>query len=312
MESKNEERAVKNSPFDNDKEIDIGIEIFKKIQRAFSKVFKIFASSLLFLFQVIRKRLLLLGISAFLGAGAGILLYSNTTPTYYASMIVTSRLLKNLYCAEMIDNLQLIIDDKSYNLLAKTLKVSKKVAEQIDEIEYNNLYEIEENEDTVILGLPFKISLFVYDPVVIDTMQTAIINFLENNEYSLKRRKIRKKKFELLEGKFKKEVLELDSLKWLLASAVGQRANASGFNFGEPLDPLNVYREVINFYKKQLDYNSQQILINNIQVISPFMPREKPDSPKLLLNIIIGGLIAFFIGFLIALRLEVKRSAKLN
>jgi len=312
MESKNEERIVRNSAERDDSEIDTGIEALLKIQRSISKFFMKLSYSVSYLFQVIRKRLLFLIISIIIGAGAGILLYFNTTPTYHTSMTLTSRVLDNRHCATIIENLQLIVDDESYNLLAKTLKVSEKVAEQIDEIEYANLYKIEDDKDTVLLGIPFKISLSVYDPAVIDTMQVALVNYLEDNEYSHIRKAIRKQEKELLIEKFQGEISQLDSLKGIIAASLIQRGTSSGIIFGEPLDPLNVYRESIKLYKQELELNSNLILNDNIQVISPFMAREKPDSPKLLLNIIIGGLIAFFIGFLIALRLEIKRSAKLN
>lgn len=296
-----------NKPVIQDDEIDLRA-FMKTIQQVFSKLLTKF----LYLFIVIQKRLKLLIIISIAGIGMGILSFLIMKPVYESSMTLTSRVLDNRHCAAIIENLQLIVDDESYNLFAKILKVSEKVAEQINEIEYANLYEIDENEDTVILGLPFKINLSVYDPAVIDTMQVALVNYLENNEYSLIRKAIRKQEQELLIEKFRGEISQLDSLKGIIAASLIQRGTSSGIIFGEPLDPLNVYRESIKLYKQELELNSNLILNDNIQVISPFIAREKPDSPKLLLNIIIGGLIAFFIGFLIALRLEIKRSAKLN
>lgn len=294
-------------PVIQDDEIDLGA-FMKTIQQVFSKLLTKFS----YLFTVIQKRIIFLAVISIAGIVIGILSFLLMKPIYESSMTLTSRVLNNKHCAAIIENLQFIVDDESSNLLAKTLKVSEKVAEQIDDIEYATLYEIENDKDTVLLGIPFKISLSVYDPVVIDTMQIALVNYLENNEYSLIRKAIRKRNKELLIEKFQGEITQLDSLKSVVAASLIQRGTSLGIIFGEPLDPLNVYREGIKLYKQELELNSDLILNDNIQIIDGFLAREEPDWPILWLNIIIGGLIAFFIGFLIALRLETKHSEKLN
>ena len=95
-----------------------------------------------------------------------------------------------------------------------------------------------------------------------------------------------------------------------MANNLTPRGSASGFVFGQPLDPINVYKEQIKLFKDELELNSDLLLIDNIQVVQDFFPRPKPDSPKLEKNIYMGGVVAFLIGLTMAFSFEVKKKRK--
>ena len=77
--------------------------------------------------------------------------------------------------------------------------------------------------------------------------------------------------------------------------------------FGEPIDPVNIYKEGIAYFQKELDLNKESILIDNIQVISDFSARDKPDSPRLWKTTGAGGSAGLLLGLLIASSLERKK-----
>jgi hypothetical protein len=300
---------INQPPVNPDDEIDMGL-FFRRLGRIFSGAGKGVSQSA----GLILRRPVLIGLFLLFGIGAGTLLYYIATPVYKASMTLTSNVLSNDYCSDRIEDLQLVVKDRSYSLLAKKLQISQSTAEKIKMIAYAEIYEPDEKErDSIIIGIPFKVKLEVIDPVVIDSLQTALLNYLENNEYSLARKKIRRESMEQMREKLGKEITQLDCLKVIVAnSLLTRQGSAGGIVIGQPLDPLNVYREDIILFQQKLGISSDLSLINNIQVIDGFLAREKPDSPKLLKNIVIFGAIFGLIGFIIAWRSEKRKPVPLQ
>lgn len=219
--------------------------------------------------------------------------------------------MNNEYCADEIENLNQIIKDKTPDLLAEHLKINNQVAGALKKIEFDNyderLNELYDEKDTIVLGLPFKIRVYSYDNTVFKELQTALVKHLENNEYSLKRKMIKINNIHALKEKINKDMKDLDSLKFTIAANMTPRGTENGFVFGQPLDPLNTFREGIRLYKEELDLNTSLELIDNIQVIQDFTPRAKPYSPRLFFNIIVFGTGGFFLGVLLAFFLERKK-----
>ena len=116
---------------------------------------------------------------------------------------------------------------------------------------------------------------------------------------------------QLMREKLKGEMHQLDSLKITVSTNLLPRGNSSGFVFGQPIDPINIYKEGISYFQKELDLNREIILIDNIQVIQDFSPRNKPDSPNFLRTTVTGGSLGFLFGLMLALILE-KRKAQPN
>lgn len=287
-------------------EIDLRL-IYNKIKQLFSSLGD-FISSII---NVIKKRFILLVLFALAGAGAGIGLFYISKPVYISSVTLTSSTLSNEYCSDMIEDLELIIKDKTPELLAKKLNIDVNSVRAIKELEFNNydekLKKIYANKDTVVLGRPFKITVYAYNNTVFDTLQNALINYLENNEYALKRKKIRVENIQLMREKLKEEIHQLDSLKFVVASNLLPRGNSTGFVFGQPIDPVNIYKEGIRLFQDDLDLNTSLVLSDNIQVIQDFSPRRKPDSPNMRRNIFTYGSILFLLGLTLAFSLERKK-----
>ncbi len=262
-------------------------------------------------FRIVKKRWALVLVFALLGTGAGAGLFFITKPTYIATVTLSSSMLSNDYCADIIHGLQLIIEDNTPKLLAQKLKIDTTAAKEIKGVEFYNYYEkiTEKNKDkdTVILGLPFKIKVCASNNTVFDTLQKALVNYLENNAYALKRKEINKENNQLMRYKLNAEIQQLDSLKSVVASNLLPRTTLSGFVFGQPLDPINVYREGINLFQHYLDLNKESLLIDNIQVIIDFSPRDRPDNPVLWKSITEGVIAGLFLSLITVFILERKK-----
>jgi len=271
---------------------------------------------LFYILLIVKKRWILLLTFCMLGAGLGVTLFFTSKPIYISTLTLTSSTLNNDFCSELINELQLFIEDDTPELLAKKLKIGMGTAKEIRKIEFDNFNEKlnkkYKEEDTVVLGLPFKIKVFALNNSIFDTLQTAFVNYLENNDYALKRKEIRKQNIQLLRKKLNDQIIELDSLKNVVATNLLPRGNISGFVFGQPLDPINVYKEAIALFQNDLDLNTQYILIDNIQIINPFSIRNKPASPRLVKSITTGAIAGFLLGMLTAFILAARRRTGSN
>lgn len=290
-------------------EIDLGL-LYIKIKQFVFGVWSLFSDSI----HILKKRWTLVLFISLLGAGGGAGLFFITKPVYISTLVLSSNTLSNDFCADLIDNLNAIVRDNDPELLAKRLNIDVASASAIRKLEFENydekLKEKYDDMDTIALGLPFKVKAYVLHNTVFDTLQTGLVNYLENNKYSLKRKAIKKENTLLMRDKLQNEIKQLDSIKSSMANNLTPRGSASGFVFGQPLDPINVYKEQIKLFKDELELNSDLLLIDNIQVVQDFFPRPKPDSPKLEKNVYLGGVVAFLIGLTMAFSFEVKKKRK--
>lgn len=290
-------------------EIDLRL-VYNKIKQIFMGFWNFIIDILTNIYKVIRKRLLLCIMISILGIGVGIGLFFVQKPIYVSVMTLSSSVLNNDFCEDLILGLQTIVEDDTPELLAQRLNITVQSAKEIKKIQFHNYSEKLKKKytekDTVVLGLPFVIKADVYNPTVFDTLQKALVNYLENNNYSLKRKEIAKQNNIAMRGKIINEIRDLDSLKFIIASNMAHRGKENGFVFGQPLDPINTFREGIGLFKEELNLNTALILSDNIQVIEDFAPKAKPDSPRLLRNIVYYGAGGFLLGLIISFYLERK------
>jgi len=298
---------MQSEPEKND-EIDLRV-IYRALKDSISNLWKFTVG----LFLLVLKRWIMVLCFSLLGLAIGIGLFFIVKPTYVSTLILSSHVLTNDYCADIIQELELIVEDDTPNLLAKKLKIDSVTAKEIKRIEFYNydekLKEKYKDKDTIVLGRPFKIKVFAYSNIIFDTLQKALVNYLENNPYALKRKEIKKQDNIMMREKLKTEIKQLDSLKNAVSVNLLPRGNQSGFVFGQPIDPINIYREGVLFFQKELELNKEMILMDNIQVISDFSVRGKPNSPKLSVATTAGGIGGFLFGLIFALFLERRKKA---
>ena len=291
---------------EKDDDIDLGL-VFTKIGHVFTSLWDF----LLTVFQIAKKRWGLLLLCSLLGAGTGAGLFLVAKPVYCATLTLSSKTLSNDFCADIINNLELIIKDNSPELLAKTLKIDVIDAKAIKGLAFDNydekLKKKYEDKDTIVLGLPFRVNASAFNNTVFFTLQNSLVNYLEDNEYALKRKQIKIKNTMMLRANIKKQISQLDSLKFKITADVSPRGTASGFVFGQPIDPINIFKEETDLFENDLELSKELSLIENIQIIQGFQPRDKPDSPRLIKYIVLFLSGFFILGLIISLLLERKK-----
>ncbi len=260
------------------------------------------------LLQILLTKWILFSFIILLGCGVGYSIYSISPPVYISSVSISSKILTNDYCASIIGKLSETVADGTPELIAKKLNIPIEAAEAIKKIEFSNysskLSKIYEDRDTIVLGIPFKIFVHAYNNTVFDTLELAIVNYLENNKYALDRKKINKENILLMREKLKSEMQQLDTLKKNISSNILPRGTGSGFVFGQPIDPINIYKASMEFYRTDLNLREDLELIDSIQVIESFSPRNKPDSPKLLKMLVFFSSLFFMTTLFIVFRIK--------
>ncbi|MFH1003945.1 MAG: GNVR domain-containing protein [Bacteroidota bacterium] len=271
----------------------------------FRKTFSFFQRFCLSVFSFIRKHLLIFISFVLLGIVGGVVHYKFFKPVYLSEVVLSSNYIANDMCADMIQHLQEYIDDDTPELLAKKLDIDIKTAKNISKINFENFYPSLERDDkrkdTIVFGSPFKIKVWVFDYKIFEIIQPKIVNYFDKNPFFISQKNIHFTNTNLLISKIQKNLSELDSLKKTIANHLILRGTQNGFVFGQPLDPLNVYREGINLYKEELSYNADlAVTTTNIRVMSYFEVREKPYRPDMLLSLLYGAIIGLMCGFLAA------------
>lgn len=290
-----------NSPND---EVDLGL-IVQKIQRGFANL----GRKLTYLAGVVTRRFALIATLVLIGIGIAYFRYLSTPARYVSRMTLTSTDIRNDFCEDLIKKFNLAIGDGHYTFLSRKLQINKETAQQLAGVSYSRLDERKWLDDSLVVGQPFIVSLATYDNTVFDTLQTGIKHYLENNEYFLTLKTIRKEKLQSLIQKLDQEISQIDSLSLKTPVSVPEGlANQAGIILGQPVDPVNMFRQEIEYFNQKQDATANLVMADNFHVISGFSPRNKPDSPLLQNYLTPGGLIGFLLGLIIGVWLD-KRAA---
>jgi hypothetical protein len=232
--------------------------------------------------------------------------------TYLSELTLRSEYYSNDYCNRDIQSLNLLLLQGNTEEFGRLLGMSGEQADKVCEVKYANFYEnVGKNPDTVLLNKPFKIQVLVFDNLVLDTLQNALVKFLSQNPYTRKREKI---SLEALKEKIEKissEIKEVDSLKLVAnQSLLGpQKVSGGGLAmFGSPYEPLNVYRESISLYNQQLELKTQLALHESVEIVQPFIKYNKHYSPRLGKSLIVAFIIAFLAAIIYLILKEITLS----
>ncbi len=236
-------------------------------------------------------------------------------PKYYkTNAIFISYNLPADFCSIIIDNLQMLTGSSSNTpILAQHLNIPEKVAGDIHSISAEALdsFSLINERDTTgsayrmnTTGTAFRMNLIVKNEANITEIQNGLQYFLENNEFSLKRKEAKRKTLEALKNNFILRGKSLDSLKEIVNSFLIPRGSEQGSVLGEPVSPIQVYELQEAYYRQQLDIETELTLLRNIEVVQPFFRNNTSNYPdfhelflySLLIGLLMGLIITPLIG----------------
>ncbi len=280
-------------------------EVFRNIGLFFNSIKK----RIQYVFDVVLShKLMIIGITA-LGLGVGYLTYSLTKPYYTSSMTLMLANIRNEFIEDQLNKLSTMIGEGNYEVVADRLDISQASAQQIKEMKFSNLDQDRIEEDSVLTGSPFRIELSLYNRELFESMEPALTNYLENNRYFAKQKRIKQRQVESMISKLKGEISSIDSMKTNVGSP---RGPVNGFVYGQPIDPTNLYKESILMYKEQVELEADLENLDNVEIVTGFVPKLLPTGPSLKRHLAIGVGLGFIVGVIVALNLAKKRRKLLS
>ena len=128
----------------------------------------------------------------------------------------------------------------------------------------------------------------------VDTIQQGVVNYLENVPYALKRKEARIQSLQSLNATLDNRMVSLDSIRKLVSQSIVPRSQGQGIILGEPIDPVKIYNTEMAYYKERLRIEEDLKLIDNIQVLQPFLKLSGTNYPNYFLILISGFLVSLF------------------
>jgi len=275
--------------------------IIKQTLGLFFWVFSFFA-------LVANKNKLLLLCGLLIGLISGYIYYTTKPSFYKTSMVVIhSELTKKTY-AEILDQLDKLTTTGSRQRLAEELKLPVELAGNILSIDANNIYDEPLREDTSSkVKQPFKIVVELKSNKASDSLQNAIVNYVNNSPY-IKRLKQQQNKSYIERISFiERELSKLDSLKdeytRFLASS---RISATFYN--NAFNPTDIYVHSGNLVnQKESLLRSLNIDGTAISVVDGFKVPSFPQTPSLLIYLLLFGGMGLIAGFILGLFSEAEK-----
>lgn len=210
--------------------------------------------------------------------------------------------LNAVFCSLLINNLNATTDKgDDVHLLESQLNLKPGTGDEIKSMSAvamtDSLY-TGSNDSSVSPVSLFKVTLTVTSKDVVEDIQSGIVNFLENNKYALKRKEARRKSLLSLNEDYITKIASLDSLKKLVNSSVVPRSTGQGIILGQPINPIDVYRAEMVYYKDLLKNNEELNNINNIEILQPFLLPDNynyPNFKKIFLLMLAVGILGALI-----------------
>ena len=236
-----------------------------------------------------------------LGVLGGVTNFLIKKPLYESEMVLSSEEMLSYPAANtIIEALQKTIKDYNYLQLSTKLNLSQNDARCLKSVELEKIYEV--NDETEIKT--FKITVSVSNPEILPKLEQGIVKYLEENPYVKKRVEINRQNFKAQIEFVKGEMAELQNLKGQILEGDGilkdQKGNLIMFN------PVSVYENALKLFTKELELQRELELIENFQVIQSFTIFQRPSSPKLAVNLVLGLTCALILNLIVVFWLEFR------
>ncbi|GAC1420336.1 MAG: hypothetical protein NVSMB67_12510 [Flavisolibacter sp.] len=260
-------------------------------------------------FQNLKKNFLLFLLSFLFLAALGYS-FRFIFPGYYKTKaIFITKVMPLKLCSEMFININTLVSEgKNENIIADQMKMSVVAARAIKKI-YTGREDSLVNYDHNDSGYKsFELILVVNDKSKISEIQEGILNFLQNNGYAKRHLEARKKTLQDLSFDLVTRIKNMDSLKDILSRSVVPRSSGQGIILGEPVSPISAYEVQLKYFKLLSDYRQELSLLQNFEVVQPFLQIQNPNYPNMN-KIFIYWIILILAGLLIAVPFFGKSSS---
>lgn len=253
---------------------------------------------------------------------------------FESTMILSSEYLNLRIVDSSIEKLNLLALEESPIGLARELKISDSLADNILKFEARpfvsetDLIELEvlkeqlrstqfDNKSNAVIDQiikrieienrhAFEFTVRTYNPTVIKPLQDALVSYFGNNGYIKKRIVVNKTILTQRKEKLEKELSKLDSLKRVIYANYKNMAEQSRQGSNNVIlsdkavtDPIDIYKQDIEMYEQKQYTEKLLYLQPDFEVIDGFTEFSEPSSASLPKIILIAMAIGFVISYLI-------------
>jgi hypothetical protein len=275
----------------NAEEIDL-LYFFNPLFRGLKKMGRAFYQYLLKL----KRNFLLFITVVFVIAALGYGLRYVLPKSYKTNAIFVSYNLPASWCAELVNSLHSLIGNGGKaKALSEQLKISLPAASAIRSISADSLKNLNELDTIYSTASAFEVNILVRKEEALPEIQKGLQTYLESNPFSLKRKEARQKKLEDLRNDLVMRISSLDSLKEVLSKNIVSSTGKQGVILGVPVSPIEAYKVQREYYLQLKDIEEKLALLQNIDVVQPFVLADVPNYPdfrKIFLYAVLIGLLA--------------------
>ena len=229
------------------------------------------------------------------GTIGGLAFYQFAPKVFESKIVFTSEVLTYSISKAITDDVRVLIKEHNYDLLGQRLNMEAAEASQIDAIQLEIVIERSEllkESDKTILAIRVQVT----DKALFAKLQSSLIDYFENNEYSKIREKEQKKVLQGMIDKSTEEIAELEKLRvQFLKGELFQKSAAGTIMF----DPTIINVRILDLTREKLQNLNSLAVSNSVQLIQGFTNFNKPISPKISISLATGASIGIF--FAIAL-----------
>lgn len=254
----------------------------------------------------VKKYIKYFGLSLMLGVLAGFLYFKLAKYSYESSFTAYANHLKDVQVREIVGSLNKMIKEKDYKQLSDSLHISISTAYKISQLSVSINGEIEKDkeEEEAKSGNSFKLTAVVSDNIILDTLQTAIGQFLGNNIQAKRIKALSDSSSIIQINKVISEISYLDNMQERIYNQLGSQSKI------QILDPAAVSTRIVELQEKleglKYAYNMNK---KEMVVIQSFIPFRKQASPRLIISVVTGAIIGLLLGLIIAFVQDARSKA---
>ena len=242
-----------------------------------------------------------------------VIIYQNIKPSYFETQAICmsgiaeyERIeqleeLSQRTAVDLINHLQINISNKDYSEISSLLNLTLDESKSIKTIEAEQLYQQDMNEKFYALN-KFEVRLSVFDNNAIESVQSGLINYFNNNGFIKDYHNQYLESNESLIDDIKSEMIVLSTMR---INASSNSLDLSSVNIISGKDDKTISNQIISLAQLKEEIRTNQLLLTPLVFVTDFAKTNKTERDLLIWSIL-GGFISLLFGLLFSFVRELK------
>ena len=242
-----------------------------------------------------------------------VIIYQNIKPSYFETQAICmsgiaeyERIeqleeLSQRTAVDLINHLQINISNKDYSEISSLLNLTLDESKSIKTIEAEQLYQQDMNEKFYALN-KFEVRLSVFDNNAIESVQSGLINYFNNNGFIKDYHNQYLESNESLIDDIKSEMIVLSTMRM---NASSNSLDLSSVNIISGKDDKTISNQIISLAQLKEEIRTNQLLLTPLVFVTDFAKTNKTERDLLIWSILVG-FISLLFGLLFSFVRELK------